>query len=191
MTAAVALNVGVSVMDVADASREAVERFLQLAPTKAELGAWLRGIYRRATSFIPQPVRSLAVREHSLDDGDVADVVHHAQCAARQAIAAAISPGAEGIARSLPDVLHLAAITDMYGGCGFTAVDTNAACLADRVLALIVAEYLTRPDEFIESAASFRPIRSASTGQFPTVQADALIDGPRYGSAPRGPNRGA
>jgi hypothetical protein len=169
MASATTLNLGVSVMDVADATREAVEGFLDLAPTKAELMRWLRGTYRRATSFVPQSLRSLSILEQALSDADVADVVHHAQCAARQAIAAAVSPGAEGIARSLPDVLHLAAVTDMYGGCGFAPVDTSAVCLADRVLALIVAEYLTRPDEFIDSVSSLGPLRAATSGVFPSI----------------------
>jgi hypothetical protein len=180
------LNVGVSVMDVADASREAVERFLALAPTRADLVGWLRGVYRRATAFVPQSLRSLSMQEQGLGDEEVADVVHHAQCAARQAIAAAVCPGAEGIARSLPEVLHLAEVGDLYGGSGFAAVDSAGACLADRVLALIVAEYLTRPDEFIDSAVLMKPLRAASSGVFPVLD---ISDEARRENTRPSPNR--
>lgn len=159
------LPVGLTVMNVADASHEAVERFLWMPASKVELVMWLRGCYRRATSFVPHSLRSLTPREQPLADDDISDVIHHAQCAARQAIAATLSPGAEGLARTLPPVLKLAEISDHHGGAGYAAVD-QPCCLADRVLALIVAEYLTRPEEFVDNAADLRPSPSASSGVF-------------------------
>src|SRR5262249_30424514 len=139
------LPVGLTVMDVADASRDAVERFLAMPPSKLELAAWLRASYRRATSFVPHSLRSISTREQPLTERDVSDVIHHAQCAARQAIAATLARGADGLARTLPPVLKLAEISDAHFATGFAAVDVPC-CLADRVLALIVAEYLTRPE---------------------------------------------
>jgi hypothetical protein len=159
------LPLGITVMDVADASHDAIDRFLRMAPTKLDLATWLRGSYRRATSFVPQSLRSLTPAEHPLAATDIADVIHHAQCAARQAIGATLSPGAEGLARSLPPVLKLAEIVDVHHATGFAAVDVPC-CLADRVLALIVAEYLTRPEEFIDDAATMHPSASAASGVF-------------------------
>lgn len=179
MGAQIRIRAGVTVFDVADASREAVERFLILAPTKLELAAWLRGPYRRATSFVPHSLRSLTANEHPLGPKDVADVIHHAQCAARQAMAAALSPGAEGLARSLPDVLKLAEIVDGQGAVGFAAVDLPC-CLADRVLALIVAEYLTRPEEFVDNAQMLFPVRSAGSGVFERTASGGLREAPRH-----------
>ncbi len=152
-------------IDVAVASRDAVDHFLRLSPTKLDLATWLRGAYRRATSFVPQSLRSLTPPEQPLAPRDIADVIHHAQCAARQAIGAALSPGAEGLARSLPPVLKLAEIVDVNECGGFAAVDVPC-CLADRVLALIVAEYLTCPEEFVDNAALLHPPPSASSGVF-------------------------
>ena len=165
MAAVFRLPVGLTVMDVADASHDAVQRFLWMQPSKLELATWLRASYRRATSFVPHSLRSLATREQPLADSEISDVIHHAQCAARQAIAATLAPGAEGLARTLPPVLKLAEIADHHGGLGFAAVDVPC-CLADRVLALIVAEYLTRPEEFVDGAAELRPAPSASSGVF-------------------------
>ena len=176
MAAVFRLPVGLTVMDVADASHDAVERFLWMPPSKLELATWLRGSYRRATSFVPHSLRSLTPREQPLADGHISDVIHHAQCAARQAIAATLSPGAEGLARTLPPVLKLAEISDAHGGVGFAAVD-QPCCLADRVLALIVAEYLTRPEEFVDNAADLRPSPSASSGVF--ERALPIIDLPQ------------
>jgi len=168
------LRPGVTVTEVADASREAVERFLLLPPAKQELAIWLRGSYRRATSFVPHSLRSLTPPEQPLAPSDVGDVIHHAQCAARQAMAAALSPGAEGLARSLPPVLKLAEVVDVFGVCGFAPVDVPC-CLADRVLALIVAEYLTRPEEFIENAEMLFPVRSAGSGVFEVTPHGGLV----------------
>ena len=172
MAAVFRLPVGLTVMHVADASHDAVQRFLWMPPSKLELAMWLRGSYRRATSFVPHSLRSLTPREQ-LEGDEISDVIHHAQCAARQAIAATLSPGAEGLARTLPPVLKLAEISDAHGGNGFAAVD-QPCCLADRVLALIVAEYLTRPEEFVDNAAELRPSPSASSGVFeralPTIE---------------------
>jgi hypothetical protein len=174
MSAQVRLRWGVTVNDVADASRVAIECFLLLAPTKAELAAWLRGPYRRATAFVPHSLRSLTPAEQPLSAGDVSDVIHHAQCAARQAMAATLSPGAEGLARSLPPVLKLAEVIDSQGATGFAAVDFPC-CLADRVLALIVAEYLTRPEEFIENAEMLFPVRSAGSGIFERAPTGGVV----------------
>ncbi len=165
MSAQHRLRFGVTVWDVADASREAVERFLLLAPTKLELACWLRGPYRRATSFVPHSLRSLTSNEQPLPPREVADVIHHAQCAARHSMAAALSPGAEGLARSLPEVLKLAEVIDVQGDVGYAPVDVPC-CLADRVLALIVAEYLTRPEEFIANAEMLFPVRQSGSGVF-------------------------
>jgi hypothetical protein len=168
MAAVHRLPVGLTVMDVADASHDAMQRFLWMPTTKLELATWLRGPYRRATSFVPHSLRSLATREQPLAESAISDVIHHAQCAARQAIAATLVPGAEGLARTLPPVLKLAEIADAHGAMGFAAVDMPC-CLADRVLALIVAEYLTRPEEFVDNAADLRPPPSASSGIFECV----------------------
>jgi hypothetical protein len=168
MAAVFRLPVGLTVLDVADASHDAVQRFLWMPTSKIELATWLRGSYRKATSFVPHSLRSLTPREQPLTDHDISDVIHHAQCAARQAIAATLSPGAEGLARTLPPVLKLAEISDAHGGMGFAAVDLPC-CLADRLLALIVSEYLTRPEEFVDNAADLRPSPSASSGVFECV----------------------
>jgi len=168
------LRANVTVTEVADASRAAVERFFLLAPTKAELACWLRGPYRRATSFVPHSLRSLTPPEQPLAPRDVADVIHHAQCAARQAMAAALSPGAEGLARSLPEVLKLAEVVDGDGLVGYAAVDVPC-CLADRVLALIVAEYLTRPEEFVENAEMLFPSRADGSGVFERTTRGGLV----------------
>lgn len=165
MAGEIPLHHGVSLNDVADATRDAIVGFLELAPTKADLTQWLRGPYRRATSFVPHVMRSLATVEQPLAAHELADVIHHAQCAARQAIAATLSPSAEGLARTLPPVLKLAEIADHHGNAGFAAVDVPC-CLADRVLALIVAEYLTRPEEFVEAAEVLYAPGAASSGVF-------------------------
>ena len=89
-------------------------------------------------------------------------------------MAAALSPGAEGLARSLPEVLKLAEVIDSQGATGFAAVDVPC-CLADRALALIVAEYLTRPEEFIENAEMLFPIRSSGSGIFERTAAGAVV----------------
>ena len=133
----------------------AVRSFLAMEPEKRALSAWLLGPYQDATAFCARrhghssPPRPDSVPPPGPLHG-VAELVVGAKHAVREAVDAALGPnGSEVLIRLLPPVVHLAAVHDVYGGHGFVPMDVARTKLTDRVLSLIVADYLTRPDDFL------------------------------------------
>ena len=65
--------------------------------------------------------------------------------------------------------MQIVAARDIYGASGFIPIDARRGRLADRVLALLLADYLTRPDDFLARppAASTRP-RETHADTIPT-----------------------
>lgn len=150
---------GTVVLDVAEACRHAIEDFLALDPAdKAALSQWLVGAYRAATSFGPRRP-SLGATEHVVSPISVADIVRHAQEEIGMAIDAAAEPGAERLLARIPDVVEVVPVHDAYGYHGFAPRDVPHARLASRVLAVMLADYLTRPDDYIDSRGPGRPRR--------------------------------
>jgi len=140
---------GTVVLDVADACRDALEEFLALDPNdKHALSRWLVGTYRKATSFGPRRLE-VGVASHAVSPLSIAEIVKHAQDEITAAIDAAAEPGAERLLARIPDVVDVIPVHDAYGGRGFAPQDVPHARLATRVLALLLADYLTRPDDYV------------------------------------------
>jgi len=149
-----ALQGGLAVSQAAEVSRNGVRAFLALTPDKRALSEWLLGPYQEATAF--------AARRHGHPRPDsvppsatplqgVEELVGAAKAAVREAVRAALGPrGSEDLIRLLPPVVHVAQVHDVYGGHGFVPMDVARTKLTDRVLSLVVADYLTRPDDFAE-----------------------------------------
>lgn len=139
---------GKTVLDVADASRAAVDGFLALDPSdKAALSQWLIGPYRRAVAFAPKRVP--AQRGGSVTQLALATVVAEAQSLVARALEGASHPGAERLLELVPRVVDIIPVHDAHGGHGFAPQDVAHAKLASRVLALVLADYLTRPDAYL------------------------------------------
>lgn len=166
-----ALRGGLDLAQAVDVSRVAVRSFLALTPDKRALSAWLLGPYQDATAFAPRrhshsiPPRSASEPPAPLQG--VEEVVSAAKRAVREAITAALGPeGSEGLIRLLPPVVHVTAAHDVYGSRGFVPMDVARTKLTDRVLSLVVADYLTRPDDFVVQIPAWfnqegrRPTRS-------------------------------
>lgn len=133
---------GKTVLDVADASRDALEQFLALDPyDKLALSQWLIGSYRRAVSFAPKSFH--APNPHG------SSVVEHAQQLLDAAIARASEPGAEALLALFPEIVDVVPVHDAFGGRGFAPQDAANATLATRVLTLLLADYLTRADDYV------------------------------------------
>ena len=90
-------------------------------------------------------------------------VISHAQAITRAALQAAAKPGADGLLSLMPAVVDVIPVHDMYGGHGFAAIDQPNAKLDARALSLLLADYLTRPDEYVDAVD--RPPRRYSTGK--------------------------
>ncbi len=146
-------------LDVADASRAAIEQFLALDPLdKLALSQWLVGPYRTAVSDAPKRVHVTSSGEfHRVEQ--LASIVSNAQVILDQAIAAASTPGAEGLLVLLPPTVDVVPVHDAYGARGFAPMDVAHAKLATRLLALLLADYLTRPDDYIAKSTPGSPRR--------------------------------
>lgn len=140
---------GRTVIDVADASRVALDTFLAMDPNdKAALSQWLIGPYRRAVAFAPKRVFSRN-GGGSVTQLALTSVVSDAQALSRRAIEGASQPGAEALLELVPRVVDVIPVHDAHGGHGFAPQDAAHAKLASRVLVLLLADYLTRPDEYL------------------------------------------
>jgi hypothetical protein len=150
----VALPTGVSLAQVCDASRRAVSDFARLTPSREALERWLNGGYREATRFGPRKQVSLAAP----DSQGVAAIVAGAQREVRGVVRMALAAGAvDELVRRLPAVVHIVAAHDVTGAHGFIPVDAQGGRLADRVTALVLADYLTRPRDFAEKGHLLAP----------------------------------
>ncbi len=140
---------GKTVLDVADASRDALEEFLALdANDKLALSQWLIGSYRRATSFAPKAFHTPAPHA-KVEQLTLSSVVLHAQQVLDTAITRASEPGAEGLLALMPEVIDVVPVHDAFGGRGFAPQDVSNSKLATRVLTLLLADYLTRADDYV------------------------------------------
>jgi hypothetical protein len=157
---------GTTVLEVADATRAALDEFLELDPNdKLALSEWLIGPYRQATSYGPRRLRpSLPPSGEHVSVVPLSMIVSHAQVIARAALEAAEQPGADGLLPLMPAVVDVIPIHDAFGGHGFAAVDLAHAKLDARALSLLLADYLTRPDEYVASVDQPAP-RRHSTGK--------------------------
>ena len=140
---------GKTVLDVADASRLAIDQFLAIDPNdKAALSHWLIGPYRRAVAFAPKRVHTRG-GGGSVTQLALANVVVEAQALLRRALEGASVAGAEELLELVPRVVDVIPIHDAHGGHGFAPQDVAHAKLASRVLVLLLADYLTRPDAYV------------------------------------------
>jgi len=140
---------GRTVLDVADAARVALDAFLAIDPNdKAALSQWLIGPYRRAVAFAPKRIFSSG-GGGSVTQLALTSVVADAQALLRRALEGASQPGAEALLELVPRVVDVIPVHDTHGGHGFAPQDVAHAKLASRVLVLLLADYLTRPDEYL------------------------------------------
>lgn len=151
------LERSVTVTDVADAARSALADFMGMPPEKRDLSEWLVGSYARATRFVPRRPHSLpppGSRPPPSQSEQIEDLVVAAKRDGQSIITAAVDGGAEALVQRLPSVVPIMRVEDAFGGHGFAPLDGPRLRLADRVLSLIVADFLTRPDDFARAMGS-------------------------------------
>jgi len=166
----VALPGRVTVEEAAEASRAALRAFLAMDPDKPSLSAWLEGPYRQATDFAPRRLRTVnpgGPFEHHTSPTNIEDLVTMTRTVVTAALAAA-QCGIDALVELLPPVVQVRPAHDLYGNHGFVPVDEARLRLVDRVLALLVADYLTRPDEFRPN----RPLISGTHSTDPWLDLD-------------------
>jgi len=84
---------------------------------------------------------------------------------AKTVVVAALAAGRRGIdelVALLPPIVHVEPAHDTLGNRGFVPIDGPNMLLVDRVLALLVADYLTRPNDYL-------PARRTLSGSHATI----------------------
>jgi len=151
-----ALPGSIGIGQAVNAARHALCALLTMKPNPGELGSWLAGPYREATRFakiIPSIARS---------PEDAASMLAAQRKAAR--VIDTASHGSDALVRELPPVVHIRPAHDRFGGRGFVPFEVVGAPLVDKAMALALADYFTRPEEFLahEYAPGVRLLRRIS-----------------------------
>ena len=133
------LPVGKSVNDLVAACRDALARFAVLAPDMAALTRWLEGPYRAAL------VLRMGRLDVSLTDATAPSAIKEAQ---QTLLDLERKAGSATFVADLPPRLHVARIEDDRGHVAFAPLGRETL-LRGRVIALFVADYLTRPDFYL------------------------------------------
>jgi hypothetical protein len=134
-----------------------------MAPDELSLSDWLAGPYREATSFDPRrtptqrPPGPLGGRPTA--GTDIPDLVTTTKSLVISALAAA-QRGIDDLLQHLPPIVHVEPAHDSRGNHGFIPVDTANMRLVDRVLALLVVDYLTRPNDYASNHHPFSDVDS-------------------------------
>jgi hypothetical protein len=133
------------VADVADRVREALDELERLEPHKYALAHWLAHAYRGALVVGARESWPLTLRVSS----DVGVVILEAQRAlAHMRTMARRLDGA--FVDRLPERVHVVRVKDRAGQLGFAPIDVRGASLAARGLALLLADYLARPEDYVD-----------------------------------------
>jgi hypothetical protein len=140
------------VLDVLEASRAAVLEFLTAAPSwnERELRGWLAGAYRRALGDEETNVNNVELEARALGR---ADVLHAHQRLVEFIEDCRFLLAAERIV-GLVDDGWVRPVSDARGGSGFVAIDRPGASLSNRLIALVAADYLTRPRDYMDHLVS-------------------------------------
>lgn len=132
----------VRITHAVDAARYALWVFLRMDAQPRALEQWLARPYREAMRF------GASTRALSLGTEETDVSILEAQRATVGVIEAAAS-GARTLTDLLPSRVHVVRAQDRDGGRGFLPIDVPGASLFDKVLALALADYLTRPADFL------------------------------------------
>jgi len=145
-------NVGIA--HAVDAARFALCEFLRMDANPNQLERWLFGPYREATRFGPRMKSS---------SGELKPAILEAQRKTARLIEQA-GVGGDALVRVLPAVVHIRPAHDCFGGRGMIPFDEPGPLL-DKTVALALADYLTRPDDFLahDYATAASPLRRISS----------------------------
>lgn len=136
---------GILVAHVGDRVRTALDELERLEPNKYALAHWLAHAYRGAIVVGARESWPLTLRVSS----DVGVVILEAQRALAQMRSMARRLDGAFVDR-LPERVHVVRVKDRTGEVGFAPIDVRGAPLKARALALLLADYLTRPEDYVD-----------------------------------------
>lgn len=143
------LRLSVDASEVAAAARSSYLGFLaEVAPsgTKRALAEWLRGSY----AYAVLPRTSGARTPGTIDPSSLTELVDEAKSRVARGLRALAQPE---VGMHLSMQAHIEGwvlpFQDLYGQPGFLPVDRARMRLGDRVMSLVAADYMMRPDSFV------------------------------------------
>lgn len=145
MVPTMSLQDGLSVHDVSECVRRALEEFDAVEPTRYSLAHWVTGSYRATLVVGAGQHWPVVLRVTS----DVESVVAEAKAALERAREAARTLDGELI-ETLPPRVHVVRIKDADGNVGFAPIDVRGASLTARALSVLLADYLMRPEAYLD-----------------------------------------
>ena len=136
---------GVRAIDVSDRVCDALDEFDTLEPNKYALAHWLSHAYRNTLVVGACDQRLFTLRVTSTVEVVIAE--------ARRALAEARSAACRldgAFIDKLPSHVHVVRVRDAWGETGFAPLDRHGSTLTARVLSLLVADYLMRPEAYAD-----------------------------------------
>lgn len=188
----VTLPPSTGIFRIADECRAAALSFVNGACTwdKLDLALWLSGAYSRATSHIahvprlPADAEPTTVLDRPLEAEVVSRVLLHTHDMVMETLRAASNPEyAEAIAAMAMSNNLIAPCEDEQGRQGWAPVSRPRVVLADRVVSLVAADFLTRPHDYHGLMALCE--RCGSVVFDPIARAMGLCNTHRSGVVPR------
>lgn len=138
---------GMRVSDLSARLQCALEELDSIEPTRYALAHWMTGAYRatleggggqRWPFVLPLPT-------------EIASMLDEAKAAVARAREAARSLDGR-IVDALPDRVHVVRVKDASGATGFAPIDVKHATLKERVLSVLLADYLMHPEAYVAEA---------------------------------------
>jgi hypothetical protein len=146
------LPAGETVLGAADASRASALEFCTASRFgwgRDDLLAWLNGSYRDVVRLRGDDVFFEDAPLEDLDDSSIARLVSRARARVVDMIEKASTDWrGRGFAREMIDAGFVVGVSDESGGLGYLPQNRLGARLEDRVLALFLADFLTRPRDY-------------------------------------------
>jgi len=137
---------GVTVGEIARATRRALGAFGDIEPERVSLEHWLTVWYR------PSVVGAHRFPFAIPFEDDVPAMINHVQSRLVILSEQARDPAGDFV-EELPTRVNIARVRDAHGAVGFAHVDVPNTPLQERVLALFLADYLSAPEQYILSPA--------------------------------------
>ena len=146
MITIITLPRGVTVGEVARATRRALDAFDDIEPERISLEHWLTVWYRPSVVGAHQFPFAIPYED------DVPKMINRVQSRLVILSEQARDPAGDFV-EELPTRVNIARIRDAHGAVGFAHMDVPNTPLYERVLALFLADYLSAPEQYILSPA--------------------------------------
>lgn len=146
MIAIITLPRGVTVGEIARATRRALDTFGDIDPERISLEHWLTVWYRPSVVSAHQFPFAIPYED------DIPAMINRVQSRLLIMSEQARDPAGDFV-EELPTRVNIARVRDAHGGLGFAHIDVPNTPLYERVLALFLADYLSAPEQYILSPA--------------------------------------